>query len=106
MVLREKTVHLMEANLLHVAARSRGLELQENHTHLQQLELWQAESWQFSQAVVSLGNLLFFTCRLALTAVLLESISPVLLLLRLFGLPTLPLSGRSQDEAAAQLVTL
>jgi ATP-binding cassette subfamily B protein len=95
MVLREKTVHLMEADLLRVAARSPGLELQENHTHLAQLELWQAESWQFSQAVVSLVSLVTFTCRLTFTAILLASISPVLLLLPLFGVPSLLLSGKT-----------
>src|SRR5260370_34918327 len=41
MVLREKTVHLMEADLLTLAARSPGPDLQENHTHLEPLQLWQ-----------------------------------------------------------------
>lgn len=95
MVLREKTVHLMEADLLRVAARSPGLELQENHAHLTQLEVWQAESWQFSQAVVSLASLLFFACRIGFTAVLLNSISPVLLLLPLFAIPSILLSGKT-----------
>jgi len=95
MVLREKVVHLMEADLLRAAAGSPGLELQENHSLLRQLELWQAESWQFSQVVVSLVSLLFFACRIGFTAVLLNAISPVLLLLPLFALPSILLSGKT-----------
>jgi len=94
-VLREKTVHNLDGELLAAVAGAPGLALHEDDAQLTQLELWQAESWQFSQAVPALVALLFFAARLGLAGVLLAGISPVLLLLPLFSVPALLLSGQT-----------
>ena len=95
LVLREKTVQAMETDLLRAVARSPGLAFHEEHEHLKQLELWQAESWQFGHAVPALVDLLFIAARVLFTAVLLASISPLLLVFPLFGVPTILMSGKT-----------
>jgi ATP-binding cassette subfamily B protein len=95
LVLAEKTVHAMEAELLRSVARSPGLAFHERHEQLTQLELWQAESWQFGQAVPALVRLLFTAARVVFTTVLLANISPLLLVFPLFGVPTILMSGKT-----------
>jgi ATP-binding cassette subfamily B protein len=95
LVLREKVVQAMETDLLRAVARSPGLGFHEEHEHLKQLELWQAESWQFGHAVPALVDLLFIATRVLFTAVLLASISPLLLVFPLFGVPTILMSGKT-----------
>ncbi|HEX3813020.1 MAG TPA: ABC transporter ATP-binding protein [Mycobacteriales bacterium] len=95
MALSDRTHLLLERRLLEMVGRTPTLAIQETPAHLRQLELLQDEAWQFGEAVPSLIQLLNTAVRVLITAVLLASISPLLLLLPLFGLPALLLAPRS-----------
>jgi len=93
--LGDRTQHLLERRLLELVGRTPTLAIQETPAHLRELELLQEESWQFSNAIPSVIDALSTVLQIVVAAVLLASISPLLLLLPVFGLPTLLLSPRT-----------
>ncbi len=95
MALGDRTQYLLNSRLLHLVGSSPTLAIHQTPAHLRELELLQAESWEFSQAVPSLIDAITTGVRIVITAILLASITPVLLLLPLCGLPTLLLSRQT-----------
>ncbi len=95
MALGDRTQHLLDRRLLELVGRSPTLLIQQTPSHLRELELLQAESWEFGQAVPSVVSAITTAVRIGVTVVLLSSVSPVLLLLPAFGLPSLLLSRQS-----------
>ncbi|MDX3103360.1 ABC transporter ATP-binding protein [Nonomuraea angiospora] len=107
--LNEKAHHAMEQRLLKVVGRSPTLEIHENPHHLTQLELLDSESWEFGETIPAMLNVVNIAIRIATAAMLLGSVDPLLLLVPLFGVPSLALGGRVHRlyergvEAAADL---
>lgn len=97
MGLNERAHHIVERSLIEAVGRTPTLEVHETPAHVAQLELLDAESWEFGEMIPSLISLLATALRIVLAAVLLVSVSPLLLLLPLFGLPTLLLSPLTGD---------
>ncbi len=95
MTLSDKTQHLLHSRLLDIVGHSPTLAIHQTPAHLRELELLQAESWEFSQTVPTVIEAGTIGVRIVIAIVLLASITPLLLLLPLFALPTLLLSGRS-----------
>ena len=95
MNLGDRTQHLLNSRLLDMVGHSPTLAIHQTPAHLRQLELLQAESWEFGQAVPTVIETITIGIRIAVAVVLLASITPLLLLLVLFALPTLLLSGRT-----------
>ena len=93
----DRVQHLVERTLLETVGRAPTLDLQENPEHVLQIELLEAEGWEFGQVIPSLVDLLSIAVRSVIAAVLLYSVSPLLLLLPLFGLPALLMSPITGD---------
>lgn len=93
----DRVQHLVERTLLETVGRASTLDLHENPEHVLQVELLENEGWEFGQVVPSLVDLLSVAVRSVIAAVLLFSVSPFLLLLPLFGLPSLLLSPITGD---------
>ena len=108
LVLRESTRTLVDRHLIDLVGGAPTLEIHETPAHLDQLHALQRDSWHLGHAVPTL--LEFFTTgiRIVTAAVLLWGVHPALLLLPLFGLPTVLLSSKTgalfllgNDRAAA-----
>ncbi|HEY2507883.1 MAG TPA: ABC transporter ATP-binding protein [Streptosporangiaceae bacterium] len=97
MALGDRTQYLLNRRLLELVGGSPTLTIHQTPAHLRQIELLQDESWTFSQVVPSLVQAVIGVLRIGLAAVLLASVSPLLLLLPAFGVPILALSRRSSD---------
>jgi ATP-binding cassette, subfamily B, bacterial len=95
MTLGDKTYFLLNSRLLALVGRSPTLRIHQTPAHLRELELLQDETWEFGQAVPAIVSAITTIVQIGITAVLLASISPLLLLLPAFGLPTLLLSSHS-----------
>jgi ATP-binding cassette subfamily B protein len=95
MALGDRTQFMLNSRLLELVGSSPTLAIHQTPAYLRQLELLQAESWEFGEAIPSLIEAITTGVRIAITAILLASITPVLLLLPLCGLPTLLLSRQS-----------
>jgi ATP-binding cassette subfamily B protein len=95
MTLNDHAHHLIERRLLEVVGRTPTLEIHETPAHLMQLELLEDDSWAFGNVIPALVNAAETLLRIVITIVLLAAVDPVLLLLPLFGLPSLLLSGRA-----------
>jgi ATP-binding cassette subfamily B protein len=89
MTLGDKTRHLLDWRLLELVGRSPTLAIHQTPGYLRELELLQNESWEFGQVVPSLIEAMTTAVRIGITIALLASVTPLLLLLPLFGLPTL-----------------
>jgi ATP-binding cassette, subfamily B, bacterial len=97
MALLDRTKHLLDRRLLELVGGTPTLTIQETPAHLRQLELLQAESWEFGDATAAVLNLVTTAVRILITLALLASVSPLLLALPVFGLPLLALSNRTAD---------
>lgn len=97
MILSERVHHLVERELMDAIGSTPTLEIHETPEHLTQLELLDAESWEFGQVTPALVDLLAIAIRVVVATLLLLSVSPLLLLLPLFGLPALVLSPVTGD---------
>ncbi len=95
MTLGDKTQLLLDSRLLELVGRSPTLHIHQTPAHLGELELLRDESREFGQAVPAIISAITTAAQLGVTVVLLASVSPLLLLLPAFGLPTLLLSGRA-----------
>ena len=95
MTLGDRTQHLLSSRLLDIVGHSPTLAIHQTPAHLRELELLQAESWEFGQAVPTVIETITIGVRIVVAVVLLASITPLLLLLMLFAVPTLLLSGRT-----------
>ncbi|MCE7983677.1 MAG: ABC transporter ATP-binding protein [Caldilinea sp. CFX5] len=94
MRLAEQAHHLVERRLMNMVGRTPTLTIHETPEHLTQLELLE-EAWEFGEVIPSLISLFTSAVRIVTTALLLFSVHPLLLLLPLFGLPALLLSGQT-----------
>jgi ATP-binding cassette, subfamily B, bacterial len=90
--LLDRTKHLLDLRLLKLVGGTATLVIQETPRHLRQLELLQAESWEFGAAVPAVLNSATTMVRILVTVVLLGSVSPLLLALPVFGIPIVVLS--------------
>jgi ATP-binding cassette, subfamily B, bacterial len=95
MTLGDKTLLLLNSRLLELVGRSPTLRIHQTPPQLRELELLQDESWEFGQAVPAVISAITTVVQIGITVVLLASVSPLLLLLPAFGVPTLLLSGRA-----------
>jgi len=96
LTLGDRTRHLLDRRLLELVGRSPTLQIHQTPAYLRELELLQAEAWEFGQAVPSVIEVLTLAVRILISVILLASVTPVLLLLPVFGLPTLLLSARTE----------
>ena len=97
MTLGDRTQHLLNSRLLRLVSGSPTLAIHQTPGYLRELELLQLESWEIGQAVPAITEAVTTAVRIMITAVLLASISPLLLVLPLFGLPALVLSRQTAD---------
>jgi ATP-binding cassette, subfamily B, bacterial len=97
LTLGDRTQFLLERRLLEIVGRSPTLAIHQTPEYLRELELLQAETWEFGQTVPSIVEAVTTAVRIAVAVILLASVTPLLLVLPLFGLPMLALSGRSTD---------
>ncbi len=95
MTLGDRTQYLLNSRLLEIVGGSPTLEIHQTPAHLRELELLQAESWEFGEAVPSVIDAITTGVRILITIALLVSITPLLLLLPLCGLPMLLLSRQT-----------
>jgi len=95
LLLTERARHLIEQRLIDLVGRTPTLTIHETPEHLTQLELLESEGWEFGEVIPSLISLFTTAVRIVTTALLLFNVHPLLLLLPLFGLPALLLSGRT-----------
>jgi ATP-binding cassette subfamily B protein len=94
--LTDRAHHLVERRLVALVGGTPTLEIHETPEHLTQLEvLLGREGWEFGQVIPSLMNLLTLIVRALSAGLLLVGVDPVLLVLPLFGLPALLLSGKT-----------
>jgi ATP-binding cassette, subfamily B, bacterial len=97
MTLGDRTQHLLNSRLLMLVSSSPTLAIHQTPGYLRELELLQLESWEIGQAVPAITEAVTTAVRIMITGVLLASISPLLLVLPLFGLPALALSRQTAD---------
>ena len=97
MTLGDRTQHLLNSRLLSLVSSSPTLAIHQTPGYLRELELLQVESWELGQAVPAITEAFTTAVRIMITAVLLASISPLLLVLPLFGLPAVGLSRQTAD---------
>ncbi len=95
MSLSDRTQYLLNRRLLEIIGRSPTLAIHQTPAHLRELELLQLESWEFAQAVPALIEAITIAVQVAVTVALLASISPLMLIMPLFGLPALALSRQT-----------
>ncbi len=95
MSLSDRTQYLLNRRLLEIIGRSPTLAIHQTPAHLRELELLQLESWEFAQAVPALIEAITIAVQVVVTVALLASISPLMLILPLFGLPALALSRQT-----------
>lgn len=93
--LRDRVGHLIAVRTLKLVGHTPTLELHETPAHITQLETLRQEGFQLSQVIPRLTGLLAAAIRIGITAVLLASVHPLLLLLPIFGVPGLLLSPKT-----------
>ena len=106
--LRDRTLARVDERLMTVVGRTPSLEIYENPKYLDQLHALNRESWPLGNAIPGLLEIFATSIRVVVATVLLAGVSPLLLVLPLFALPTLALSSRTgalwelgNDRAAA-----
>lgn len=87
--LNERAHHQVEQRLLRTIARVPTLEIHETPDHLTQLELLDSESWEFGNTIPAIVQFCHVLIQVLITAVLLASVDPLLLVLPAFGIPLL-----------------
>lgn len=95
--LRDRTQRLLNQRMLELIGRTPTLDLHETPEHLVQLDTLRREGHAFATIIPSLLNFFATAIRIVITTLLLLSIHPLLLLLPLFGLPRLLISGEVGD---------
>jgi ATP-binding cassette subfamily B protein len=93
--LRERAHQLVERRLVELVGTTPTLSIHETPEHLTQLEVLRDHSWQFGQIVPNLVGFFVMGVRVVIATLLLASVSPLLLLLCLFALPTLLISAKA-----------
>src|SRR4051812_26956052 len=88
-VLTEKTGMALDQRMVSAAARVPGLEHYERPEYLDRLSILRQEREHLARTVASLVQTLTIVVQAMVTAVLLASVSPLLLALPLFGIPSL-----------------
>lgn len=95
--LRDRSQRLLNQRMLELIGRTPTLDLHETPEHLVQLDALRREGHAFATIIPSLLNFFATAIQIVITTLLLLSIHPLLLLLPLFGLPTLLVSGKIGD---------
>ena len=93
--LNEVTHFALERRLLELFGGVPTLEMHETPEQLTRMEVLEDHAREFANAVPALQTVVLTGLQLITTAAVLASVDPLLLLLPLFGLPALALSGRS-----------
>lgn len=93
--LRDRAKHLVRFRMLDLMGRTPTLEIHEDPEHLTQLEALRQESHAFSAVFPSLIESFATFVRIVTTSLLLISVHPLLLVLPVFGVPTLLLSPKT-----------
>ncbi|TCC49023.1 ABC transporter ATP-binding protein [Kribbella capetownensis] len=93
--LRDHTRYMMNGQILNLVGAAPTLELHESPQHLNQLDAFQREGHQLSQVLPRMVELCAVTVQIITTAVLMVRVSPVLLALPLFAVPSLLVSFKT-----------
>jgi ATP-binding cassette subfamily B protein len=106
--LRDRTLAEVDERLISLVGGTPTLQIHETPEYLDQLHALNRESWKLGNAIPSLLGMFATSIRIVVAGVLLAEVSPALLLLPLFAIPTLALSsktgelfGLGNDRAAA-----
>jgi ATP-binding cassette subfamily B protein len=106
--LRDRTLARVDERLIGLVGGTPTLQIHETPEYLDQLQALIRESWKLGNAIPSLLGMFASTIRIVVAGVLLAEVSPFLLLLPLFAIPTLALSSKTgelfalgNDRAAA-----
>ncbi|GAA5033183.1 ABC transporter ATP-binding protein [Actinopolymorpha pittospori] len=106
--LRDRTLAQVDERLVRLVGATPTLEIHETPEYLDQLHALNRESWHLGHAIPGLLNMFATGIRIIIAAILLAGVSPLLLLLPLFAIPTLALSSKTgalfelgNDRAAA-----
>jgi ATP-binding cassette subfamily B protein len=92
--LQEKTAHAIEADLIACVTAIPGIEHHERPAFADQIELLRRQRWMLSGAVEHSVEVFSSAIRIILTVGLLGAVSPLLLLLPVFGIPGLIVNAR------------
>lgn len=95
--LRDRTLARVDEQLMTVVGRAPTLEIHETPEYLDQLNALNRESWPLGHAIPGLLDLFATSVRVVVAAVLLAGVSPLLLILPVFAIPTLLLSSKTGD---------
>lgn len=107
-VLRDRTLARVDERLIDLLSAAPTLEIHETPEYLDQVQALNRESYHLGHAIPTLLSVFATTIRVVIAAVLLAGVSPLLLLLPLFAIPTIALSSKTgalfelgNDRAAA-----
>ncbi len=93
---REEVDREIDKRLIALTGGVLGVAHQENPEYLDRLELLRTGRGELADVVSALSSFLLFALRILVTSALLVSVFPGLLVLPLFALPSLVLTGRAQ----------
>lgn len=93
--LRDRTLARVDERLMTVVGRTPSLEIYETPKYLDQLHSLNRESWPLGNVIPGLLEVFATSIRVGVAAVLLAGVSPLLLVLPLFAIPTLALSSKT-----------
>jgi len=106
--LRDRTLAEVDERLIALVGGTPTLQIHETPEYLDQLHALNREGWRLGNAIPSVLGMFATSIRIVVAGVLLAEVSPLLLLLPLFAIPTLALSsktgelfGLGNDRAAA-----
>ena len=105
---RDRVTIALETHVAALQASVPGLDLQERETHLDRLAVLRNQVFVLDHMYMSVLNTISWIVRVAVTVVLLSSISPLLVLLVVFAIPTVvssawrPAVERKVEEQFAQ----
>lgn len=106
--LRDRTLARVDERLIDLLGAAPTLEIYETPEYLDQVHALNRDSYHLGHAIPTLLSVFATTIRIVIAAVLLAGVSPVLLLLPLFAIPTIALSSKTgalfelgNDRAAA-----
>lgn len=94
-ILRQSTHALVDRRLIELVGGAPTLDILETPHDLDQLQALQRESWVLGACVPTILEFFTIGTRIVVTSVLLLNVHPLLLLLPLFGLPSLSLSSKT-----------
>ncbi len=102
-VLEERTAHYVDLEIVGIVAGLADLEHLERPEHIDRIERMRHEQWLLSMSVPAILNSLVLAVQILITVALLGAISPVLLLLPVFAVPSLVAGARAERRRVAAL---